>query len=184
MLYPLTFTLWIVPILLQPKIQLPMSRLLGLDKLSHCGRQVLTNICFHNYLLFTNICFRKLCSLFELFSFRGYLIRNCSRQVGEIQVAMLNNFVLLIKINGLILNQAKYKKGCHYWGQEKVWITMYTSSNPGYGSIKNFTLLFSDLLLLPLFVQQWPGDEKSQCWPWYLSRPHIIAVINITFCYK
>ena len=39
--------------------------------------------------------------------------------------------------------------------------------------------LFSDLLLLPLFVQQWPGDEKSQCWPWYLPHPHIIAVINI-----
>ena len=120
MLYPLTFTLYIVSILLQPKIQLPVSRLLGLDKLSHCGRQVLTNICFHNYLLFTNICFRKLCSLFELFSYRGYLIRNCSRQVGEIQVAMLNNFVLLIKKIGLILNQAKYKNGCHYWGQEKV----------------------------------------------------------------
>ena len=152
-------------ILLQPKIQLPVSRLLGLDKLSHCGRQVRTNICFHNYLLFTNLCFLKLCSLFKLFSYSGYLIRNCSRQVGEIQVAMLNNFVLLIKINGLILNQVKYKKGCHYWGQEKVWKTMYTSSNPGYGSIKNFKLLFSDLLLLPLFVQQWPGDEKSQWWP-------------------
>ena len=55
---------------------------------------------------------------------------------------------------------------------------MYTSSNPGYGSIKNFTLLFSDLLLLPLFVQQWPCNEKYQCCPWYLPQPHIIADID------
>ena len=44
-----------------------------------------------------------------------------------------------------------------------------------------YTASASDVVspaLITYMVQQWPCNEKSQCWPWYLPQPHIIADIN------
>ena len=138
MLYPLTFTLIInCANFAVAKDSVTRVSTLGARQAVSLWKTGFDKYLFPQLFVFTNICFQK------------YLYSHTSKS-GQIQKGM----PLLGTRKGFWI-----KKYCIHL----TFLIVLRILDMDVSSTSHS--LFSDLLLLPLFVQQWPGDEKSQCWP-------------------